>query len=425
MNLPIGLLALLLTSPLAIAAVPPQEVLGFDVAPSDEPSGADYTWHQALSVCEDKGMVLPTAEEMARMYCHARLGQRNIDPDSPDGESCAAEGFSESLPNFKEQGRYWTSSQYNDGIVRYIDFLDGKVGYYGKGEKLRVRCILPDDRRHTGEFTPVYPYNINDVDEESFDYIIDTIVNLHQEDFDRAGRELVVDRRWEDHEENARSWFMEQVDGETQQIREVREIELVGGLARHPMLNRDAYALVVCHELGHHIGGAPHALGYSSEGQSDYFASAKCMKRYLKTTRYEQHYDDPVPDDLAAGCAASYRNADDRAVCRRNILAGLTLARWIAHSRATETPHLTRQDPVKRTVTLEHGYPAPQCRLDTLVAGALCPVDDAVPFSDADPRAGACTREAGHDREARPRCWFNMETLLQASPTLPEAGAGG
>jgi hypothetical protein len=295
--------------------------------------------------------------------------------------------------------------------MRYWNVSDGTAGYYGKDERLRVRCIrpAPGDRRGRR----VFPYAINDVDEESFDYIIDIIVALYADEFARRGKQLVVTRSWEQEEEGARSWFMEVNDREANRIRQVRQVELIGGLARHPMLNRDAYAMVVCHEIGHHVGGAPVALGYSAEGQADYFAAAKCMKRYLRVTRYPQPAAGVViPADIAARCTAAYRGAAERTICRRNIRAGLALSRWIAHSREVAAPRLTRRDASIRRSTLVHGYPVPQCRLDTLIAGALCPVDERLPFADDDAAAGACTREAGQPGEARPRCWFNPDDAV-------------
>lgn len=53
-------------------------------------------------------------------------------------------------------------------------------------------------------------------------------------------------------------------------------------------------------------------------------------------------------------------------------------------------------------------YPSTQCRLDTMKAGALCPVSPQIPFSFDDVRRGACG-SGGSAREAvgaRPRCWF-------------------
>ncbi len=239
----------------------------------------------------------------------------------------------------------------------------------------------------------------NDIDAESFDYIADTVVDLYAESFAQRQIQPVVNKRWDADEANALSSLTAGYDRKAQRSLRVWEIELKGGLARHPLLSRDAFALVVCHEVGHHVGGAPYAAELSSEGQADYFATASCMKRYLRKTRYPPSYwREQLPPELGRACAVSFPVTADQAICRRSILAAFTLSRWIADTNGVKAPALTRQDATVRAATLAHGYPGAQCRLDTLVAGALCPIDNETPE--------ACTRQEGYEREARPRCWF-------------------
>ena len=66
-------------------------------------------------------------------------------------------------------------------------------------------------------------------------------------------------------------------------------IVVQGGLARHKNMDSNGLLLILCHELGHHYGGAPKSFRGSSkrrswssaEGQADYFASNKCMSRMI------------------------------------------------------------------------------------------------------------------------------------------------
>ena len=62
-----------------------------------------------------------------------------------------------------------------------------------------------------------------------------------------------------DHLKIEKKWSSATVTAGT--YRDIRNkqwiINLYGGLARHPLITEDAYALVICHEIGHHIGGAP------------------------------------------------------------------------------------------------------------------------------------------------------------------------
>lgn len=62
---------------------------------------------------------------------------------------------------------------------------------------------------------------------------------------------------------------------------------VLGGTARIDGMSHEAYAALICHELGHVIGGAPYqdfkgAEWSSSEGQSDFFAASICLPRYLE-----------------------------------------------------------------------------------------------------------------------------------------------
>jgi len=60
------------------------------------------------------------------------------------------------------------------------------------------------------------------------------------------------------------------------------------GMTRIEKMTLDAYAAIVCHELGHLLGGAPFqtikgAEWSSAEGQSDFFAANLCLPRYFKS----------------------------------------------------------------------------------------------------------------------------------------------
>ncbi|GAB4420954.1 MAG: hypothetical protein OHK0056_31630 [Bacteriovoracaceae bacterium] len=64
------------------------------------------------------------------------------------------------------------------------------------------------------------------------------------------------------------------------------KLMILGGTARIEGMTRDAYAAIVCHELGHILGGEPRqsisgAEWSSAEGQSDYFAASNCLPRYF------------------------------------------------------------------------------------------------------------------------------------------------
>lgn len=67
-----------------------------------------------------------------------------------------------------------------------------------------------------------------------------------------------------------------------------KSMMILGGTTRVEGMTKDAYAAIVCHELGHVLGGAPHqtihgAQWASAEGQADFFAAAVCLPKYFKS----------------------------------------------------------------------------------------------------------------------------------------------
>lgn len=118
-------------------------------------------------------------------------------------------------------------------------------------------------------------------------------------------------------------------------------IVVYGGIVNHPQVTAAELTLVLCHELGHHLGGVPTAsrAGWSScEGQADYWSALSCFKRLR-------------PQDDAAQVA-------------------LNLTQLYARQTSGRMPDLTCREETRLTRTF-YGYPSPQCRLDTLLAGFL------------------------------------------------------
>ena len=69
---------------------------------------------------------------------------------------------------------------------------------------------------------------------------------------------------------------------------------ILGGTTRIESFSEEAYAALVCHELGHLIGGAPYqtiagAEWASAEGQADYFAASHCLPRYFAEKGVPSH----------------------------------------------------------------------------------------------------------------------------------------
>jgi hypothetical protein len=128
-------------------------------------------------------------------------------------------------------------------------------------------------------------------------------------------------------------------------------VQIFGGMLNHNEMNSDVLQLLLCHELGHFLGGPPlkSRTGWSStEGQADYFSGRKCA--------HALKLDEQSFIDAALKLTAIY------AEVRREGVPAVNLCETLEVSRTN------------------YGYPSSQCRLDTMIAG----------FRELD----------------RPRCWF-------------------
>ncbi len=187
---------------------------------------------------------------------------------------------------------------------------------------------------------------------------------------------------------------------------------LLGGMARHPQLTYDGLYGILCHELGHYLGGAPKKkrgrsdkLSWSSaEGQADYYATSKCLPLIFKKPLKSINPND-VAEKKEVDLAFEICQGDTD--CIRMGLASLSMARVFASLKNYyDLPSLDLQDSFNVWET-ELGHPQPQCRLDTMKAGILCSVSPMAPFDNKDPSVGACYsfKDLAGDGE-RPRCWF-------------------
>ncbi|HXH31103.1 MAG TPA: hypothetical protein VNJ01_09850 [Bacteriovoracaceae bacterium] len=133
-------------------------------------------------------------------------------------------------------------------------------------------------------------------------------------------------------------------------------LELHGGMLSHSKMNEDTFRLLLCHELGHVLGGRPlkSRTGWSStEGQADYYSGKEC---------------------------AQLLGMDETALLK----GALSLTEIYAEVMRESPPRLESYEEVKVERT-NYGYPSVQCRLQTILAG---------------------WRE-----EPRPTCWFWNNTV--------------
>lgn len=256
--------------------------------------------------------------------------------------------------------------------------------------------FLPENKM----YIPVDAKGINSISEAQFNAVIDQVEAIYRPIISTYGGELEVVRKWSDGTVNA---YAEQ-DGKAWKV------SMFGGLARHKAITADGFALVVCHELGHHIGGVPRYGSddwASNEGQSDYFATTKCLRRVWESENNAAIISKlKVPKFLKESCQKSWSSDSDRAICIRGSMAGDSVARlFAALSWSSKNPKFDTPDKKEVSATSD-SHPATQCRLDTYFQGALCEVPHLTEIGQQDEVSGACHGSLGMTSGLRPRCWF-------------------
>ena len=246
------------------------------------------------------------------------------------------------------------------------------------------------------------------VDEAEFNRVLDRIEDIYAPLVKEQGGNLVVKRLWGSGTVNASA----------QRKRGSRIINMYGGFARHRFTTSDGFALVACHEMGHHLGGAPRYSGWlyniltkikwaSNEGQSDYYATSKCFRMYAA-------YDDNqalmegviVPPRVAVFCQMAHQGDQEQvAVCRRGALAGLSLGSVLGVLGKTGKVSFNTLS-TKTVKKTSHTHPKAQCRLDTYFQGTLCHKGHGEEVSSSDPGEGYCSRNDGEHNGVRPTCWY-------------------
>lgn len=243
--------------------------------------------------------------------------------------------------------------------------------------------------------------------EAQFNDVIDRAVKIYAPVISKAGGTLKVNRLWNDATVNASA----------QQQGSSWILNMYGGLARHPTITEEGFALVVCHELGHHLGGAPKIAGWfgmndwaSNEGEADYSANLKCLRNYFADDDNQKITDQAKLDGRLSAfaadlCEKQFATDADRLLCKRSSLGGTSVAGLFQDLRKEPTaPDYSKPD-TSKVKKMFDDHPATQCRMDTYLAGAVCDVDKSVALSDTDYRQGACVENVAKVG-FRPRCWF-------------------
>jgi hypothetical protein len=273
----------------------------------------------------------------------------------------------------------------------------GFANQTGAGKTLCEGFLPPNDMK-----IPVGLFSTGGITEQQFMSVMDRLERLYKADIERKGDTLRINRLWTDATVNASAQRM----GTTQVL------NMYGGLARHPATNIEGMALVACHELGHHNGGAPKIAGWfgndwaTNEGGADYFATLKCLRRFFAEDDNEAILKDLDIDPVAsAACTSQFSNRQDQLLCLRTSLAGQSVANLFQALKKETTPPTFGTPDKSEVRRTNDNHPATQCRLDTYLAGMICVAKESEEPSATDYKQGSCytPRDAAG---FRPRCWF-------------------
>lgn len=263
--------------------------------------------------------------------------------------------------------------------------INGKTGF------------MPENNLKISKFDK----DTNGMTQEKFEAIVNRVYVAYSPIVAAKGATLEMDNKWDDGTVNAYA----------NRTGSTWHVNMFGGLARHPLVTDDGFLLVVCHETGHHLGGAPKMGGFgntwaSNEGQADYFGSLKCMKRVLEKDDNQAIVAKMTIDPEAkTKCEMVYKSGDEIALCERIAMAGKSLARLLGDlggnsNVAFNTPD---QSIVKKTFD---AHPQAQCRMDTYFSGSLCDKAFTDDVSDKSPINGTCIKKDGYAVGSRPLCWY-------------------
>ena len=272
--------------------------------------------------------------------------------------------------------------------------------------------ILPKNDLHLQD----HPSMLANMSEEEFVAIIERVETYYAPIVESHGGTLVVEKKWKDSTVNAYA----------QRVGNTWRVSMFGGLARRAEVTPDGFMLVVCHELGHHLGGFPFSRSWASnEGQSDFFATQSCAKNiWGSDTATNASFRDTVEATARKKCDAAYVHTQDQDLCYRTAMAGKSLASLLG--ALSRLPAVSFDSPDESEVARTYNmHPKAQCRLDTYLNGALCTTvfdENLIPGiketgwfgnkkkAELESIVNSCSQyNPDHVLSQRPKCWFNQK----------------
>lgn len=223
-------------------------------------------------------------------------------------------------------------------------------------------------------------------------------------------------------------WKSETLNAGARQGMGAWQVQITGGLARRPELTQDAFTLILCHELGHHLGGFAFAAAQTpfekpwaaNEGQADYFSTQVCAKEiWANDLEKNAQAREKASAKALKQCDSVWTQAEDLNLCARILTAVESMTATMSALAKKPLPDFETPDSSKVEKTSDK-HPAIQCRMDTTTQGALCsalPNKSIIPGKtspggvfglEAEKEAAtfSCTQFSGFSIGLRPACWF-------------------
>lgn len=272
----------------------------------------------------------------------------------------------------------------------------------GSIKKMRIASFLPENNYHKITYLQA-----GEVTKEDFDVILQAVDEIYSPIVSRFGGNLVVKGDYNSKTVNAyadrqgKNW----------------SVSFFGGLAKHPQMKFEGFALVACHELGHHLAGAvlypDSPWDASVEGMSDYFSTASCARKLFDPSSPLYAYSEeriwkrrnPQPDDDTNQSDICTSLDANPTVCKMSLDGGLSLGRVLASLGGEKLPTYDAMDRSKIKKT-QYSHPKAACRLAAYYGGTVCNKewnDSVIPRSLDEAKSFICTQYLS--------CWLNENNL--------------
>jgi hypothetical protein len=153
------------------------------------------------------------------------------------------------------------------------------------------------------------------------------------------------------------------------------DIQVSRGLAELSAIDRDGFALLVCHELGHHFGEKPFIVkDFSVEGSADFYATNVCLKRIFPFLKVDPEIS--FSKQVSKKCDSIETVVNSPLNCERTLRASQQVfgvfSMMTSHPKSNAAA-FTNGTIIENGTEFVRDYPSLECRLVTWRNGVLFP----------------------------------------------------